>query len=156
MRNKILTAIALATTVAAGAFAGYKIATDDELRGRLLRGAQDIVDTSKKKMDVMTEDVAMRTAQVTKNPKINQDWVNHQWENVGFQVPNNYQPFFKGSLSERQNKDPLFLAKKLLNNRSMRIGDRYETAPVAIKQPGLFDVSHETFGLVSPTRSSEP
>ena len=32
----------------------------------------------------MTEDVAMRTAQVTKNPKINQDWVNRQWENVGF------------------------------------------------------------------------
>ena len=75
MRNKILTAIALATTVAAGAFAGYKIATDADLRGRLLRGAQDIVDTSKKKMDVMTEDVAMRTAQVTKNPKINQGWV---------------------------------------------------------------------------------
>ena len=44
MRNKILTAIALVTTVAAGTFAGYKIATDDELRGRLLRGAQDIVD----------------------------------------------------------------------------------------------------------------
>ena len=81
MRNKIFTAIALATTVAAGAFAGYKIATDDELRGRLLRGAQD---TSKKKMDVMTEDVAMRTAQVTKNPKINQGWVSNQWENVGY------------------------------------------------------------------------
>lgn len=84
MKNKVLTAIALATTVAAGAFVGYKLATDDELRGRLLRGAQDIVDTSKKKMDVMTEDVAMRTAQVTKNPKINQDWVNHQWGNVGY------------------------------------------------------------------------
>ncbi|MGN8904219.1 hypothetical protein [Collinsella sp. HCP28S3_E5] len=84
MRNKVLTAVALAATVAVGAFAGYKIVTDDELRGRLLRGAQDIVDTSKKKMDVMTEDVAMRTAQMTKNPKINQDWVNHQWENVGF------------------------------------------------------------------------
>ena len=79
MRNRIITAIALATTVAAGAFAGYKIATDDELRG-----AQDIVDTSKKKMDVMTEDVAMRTAQVTKNPKINQGWVSNQWENVGY------------------------------------------------------------------------
>ena len=75
MKNKVLAAIALATTVVAGAFAGYKLATDDELRGRLLRGAQDIVDTSKKKMDVMTEDVAMRTAQVTKNPKINQDWL---------------------------------------------------------------------------------
>lgn len=84
MKNKVLTALALAETVAVGAFVGFKIATDDELRGRLLRGAQDIVDTSKKKMDVMTEDVAMRTAQVTKNPKINQDWVNHQWENVGF------------------------------------------------------------------------
>lgn len=84
MKNKFLTVIALVTTVAAGAFAGYKIATDEELRGRLLHGAQDIVDTSKKKMDVMTEDVAIRTAQVTKNPKINQDWVNYQWENVGY------------------------------------------------------------------------
>ena len=84
MKNKVLAIVALATTVVAGAFAGYKLATDDELRGRLLRGARDIVVTSKKKMDVMTEDVAMRTAQVTKNPKINQDWVNHQWENVGY------------------------------------------------------------------------
>lgn len=84
MRNKVLTAVAMAATVAVGAFVGYKVVTDEELRGRLLRGAQDIVDTSKKKMDVMTEDVAMRTAQVTKNPKVNQDWVNRQWENVGF------------------------------------------------------------------------
>ena len=84
MKNKVLTALALAATIAVGAFASFKVATDNELRGRLLRGAQDIVDTSKKKMNVMTEDVAMRTAQVTKNPKINQEWVNHQWENVGF------------------------------------------------------------------------
>lgn len=84
MKNKVLAVVALATTVVTGAFAGYKLATDDELRGRLLRGAQDIVDTSKKKMDVMTEDVALRTAQVTKNPKINQEWANHQWENVGY------------------------------------------------------------------------
>ena len=84
MKNKVMTALALAATVAVGAFAGYKVTTNDELRGRLLRGVRDIVDTSKKKMDVMTEDVAMRTAQVTKNPKINQEWVNHQWENVGF------------------------------------------------------------------------
>ena len=62
----------------------------------------------------------------------------------------------KGSLSERQNRDPQVLAKKLLSKRAMHISDRYETAPVAIKQPGLFDVSHETFGLLSPRRSSEP
>ena len=84
MRNKVLTAITMAATVAVGAFVGYKVVTDEELRGRLLRGAQDIANTSKKKMDVMTEDVAMRTAQVTKNPKINQGWVSNQWENVGY------------------------------------------------------------------------
>ena len=38
MKNKVLAIVALATTVVAGAFAGYKLATDDELRGRLLRG----------------------------------------------------------------------------------------------------------------------
>lgn len=37
----------------------------------------------------------------------------------------------------------------------MQMDDEYETAPVAIKQPGLSNVSHETFGLVAPTRSSE-
>ena len=37
----------------------------------------------------------------------------------------------------------------------MQIIDKYETAPVAIKRPGLSDVSHETFGLVAPTHSSE-
>ncbi len=37
----------------------------------------------------------------------------------------------------------------------MQIIDEYETAPVVIKQPGLSGVSHETFGLVAPTRSSE-
>ena len=30
----------------------------------------------------MTEDVAVRTAQMTKNPKINQDWVKNQWESI--------------------------------------------------------------------------
>ena len=84
IRNKLVAAVALAATVAVSAVAGYKLATDGELRGRLLRGAKDFADISRKKMDVMTEDVAMKTAQVTKNPKINQDWVEHQWESVGY------------------------------------------------------------------------
>ena len=84
MKNKFFALAGLALTVAAGAFAGYKVATDTELQGRLLRGAKDFVDTSKKKMDVMTEDVAMRTAQMTKNPKINQEWVSNQWDKVGY------------------------------------------------------------------------
>lgn len=84
MKNKVISALGFAMTVAAGAFAGYKVATDKELQGRLLRGARDFVDTSKKKMDDMTEDMAMRTAQVTKNPKINQEWVANQWDKVGY------------------------------------------------------------------------
>lgn len=83
MKNKIISIVALAAVSAAAAFAGYKVATDDEFRFKLLQGAKDVVDTSKKKMDVMTEDVALKTAQVTKNPKINQEWVENQWEKAG-------------------------------------------------------------------------
>lgn len=32
----------------------------------------------------MTEDVAVRTAKMTKNPKINQEWVSNQWESIGY------------------------------------------------------------------------
>lgn len=84
MRNKVLGAIAFAVCVAAGSFAGYKIATDDKLRAKLMRGAKDVYETSKKKVDVMTEDVALRTAQVTRNPQINQEWVAKQWESLGY------------------------------------------------------------------------
>ena len=41
MRNRILTAIALATTVAAGAIAGIKIAADEEHRGTLNSSEQE-------------------------------------------------------------------------------------------------------------------
>lgn len=76
--------VALGATIALGAFVGYKIATNPELRARLSRSAVDAYQTSKKKIVDMSEDVAVRTAQMTKNPKINQDWVAHQWESVGY------------------------------------------------------------------------
>lgn len=31
----------------------------------------------------MSEDVAIRTAKLTKNPKVNQDFVEKQWEAIG-------------------------------------------------------------------------
>ena len=83
MKSRIISAIIAGAAVAAGAFVGYKLATDSELRGRLTRGAKDVYQTSKKKVGDMTEDVAVRTAQMTKNPKINQDWVKNQWESMG-------------------------------------------------------------------------
>lgn len=84
MKSRIIAGIVAGCAVAAGAFVGYKLATDQELRGRLSRGAKDMYQTSKKKVGDMTEDVAMRTAQMTKNPKINQEWVNNQWESLGY------------------------------------------------------------------------
>lgn len=82
--KKIGMLVALAGTVAAGALFGYKVATDEAFRGRLTRGAQDVYDASKKKFNVVTEDVALKTAQMTKNPKVNQDWVSNQWESIGY------------------------------------------------------------------------
>lgn len=84
MGKKLFGLIALGATIAAGAFAGYKVATDDELRQKLLRGAQDVFETSKKAVTEMSEDVTLKTAKMTKNPKINQDWVENQWESIGY------------------------------------------------------------------------
>lgn len=68
--------------VAAGSFLGYKVATNDELRGKIIRNAQDVLKLTKK-IDTMSEDVAIRTAKLTKNPKVNQDYVEKQWEAIG-------------------------------------------------------------------------
>lgn len=68
--------------VAAGSFLGYKVATNDELRGKIVRNAQDVLKLTKK-IDTMSEDVAIRTAKLTKNPKVNQDYVEKQWEAIG-------------------------------------------------------------------------
>lgn len=84
MGNKIIAASISLVAIAAGAFVGYKLATDAELRGRLTRGARDVYQTSKKRVGDMTEDVAVRTAKMTKNPKINQEWVSNQWESIGY------------------------------------------------------------------------
>ena len=84
MRNKIIAASISLVAIVAGAFVGYKLATDAELRGRLTRGARDVYQTSKKRVGDMTEDVAVRTAKMTKNPKINQEWVSNQWKSIGY------------------------------------------------------------------------
>lgn len=82
--RKIFGAIAIALTVGVGAAAGYKLATDDELRGRISRNIHDVFNTSKQRVGEMTEEVAVRTAKMTKNPKITQDWVAKQWDTLGY------------------------------------------------------------------------
>ena len=82
--KKVLGYLGLGAIVVAGTFFGYKIASDQEFRGRLTRGARDMYKESKKKVDSVTEDVALKTAQMTKNPKFNQYWVSNQWDMIGY------------------------------------------------------------------------
>lgn len=80
--KKYIGIIIAGVAVAAGSFLGYKVATNDELRGMIVRNAQDVLKLTKK-IDTMSEDVAIRTAKLTKNPKVNQDYVEKQWEAIG-------------------------------------------------------------------------
>ena len=80
--KKYIGIIIAGVAVAAGSFLGYKVATNDELRGKIIRNAQDVLRLTKK-IDTMSEDVAIRTAKLTKNPKVNQDYVEKQWEAIG-------------------------------------------------------------------------
>lgn len=79
--RKYIGIIIAGVAVAAGSFLGYKVATNDELRGKIVRNAQDVLKLTKK-IDTMSEDVAIRTAKLTKNPKVNQDYVEKQWEAI--------------------------------------------------------------------------
>lgn len=67
--------------VACGAAAGYAIATNSELRTAIESLTHGMLKRSK---DRMSEEVALHTAQVTRNPKFNQDWVANQWESIGY------------------------------------------------------------------------
>lgn len=70
--------------VGLGAVVGFIVVTRPESIERMKNSATDIFSTSKKKVDEMSEEVALRTARLTKNPQVNQDWVERQWESIGY------------------------------------------------------------------------
>lgn len=82
--QKVASLVATGIGIAAGTYFGYKILSDSDRRDRIVRSVADVFETSRKKAKVMSEDIALRTAQMTKNPKVNQDWVAQQWESVGY------------------------------------------------------------------------
>lgn len=70
--------------VGLGAVVGFIVVTRPESIERMKNGVTDIFSTSKKKVDEMSEEAALRTARLTKNPQVNQDWVERQWESIGY------------------------------------------------------------------------
>lgn len=70
----------LGAVVAAGSFVGYKVATDPELREKIKEKVSGAFAVSKEQLSGMSEDVAVKRAQLTRNPQINRDWVENQWE----------------------------------------------------------------------------
>lgn len=70
--------------VGLGAVVGFIVVTRPESIERMKNGVTDIFSTSKKKVDEMSEEVALRTARLNKNPQVNQDWVERQWESIGY------------------------------------------------------------------------
>lgn len=84
LNNKIVSACLLGIGITVGSYIGYQLLNNPVKREQIIRSFQDIFDTSKRKVMAMSEDIAIKTAQMTNNPKVNQDWVAQQWENVGY------------------------------------------------------------------------
>ena len=82
--KKATRALLVLGSVALGAVAGYVVIarTDlgDELRDRFVKATE----ASRQKVEEMTVEVAIKTAKVTNNPKITQDWGARQWDNLGY------------------------------------------------------------------------
>lgn len=77
-------ALIFATSIVAGLGIGLYLVNKTEL-GSVIKGkVEQLNPISHDAMQTMSEEVAMRTAQATHNPKINQAWVERQWEDLGY------------------------------------------------------------------------
>lgn len=82
-KSRVAQFTALGIAVAAGAFVGFTVVTNNELRTKLIVGVKKLFKETKSKAEVVSEEVALRTAKLTNNPKVNQDWVSNQWDSIG-------------------------------------------------------------------------
>lgn len=81
--NKACKVAATVLALGIGAVVGFSVVSKPESLNRVKRSMSEIMSTSRKKVDGMSEEVALRTARLTKNPQVNQDWVEKQWESIG-------------------------------------------------------------------------
>ncbi|QWT17595.1 hypothetical protein KPC83_07125 [Collinsella sp. zg1085] len=68
--------------IAVGSYVGYRVMKEPELISELTKGLTAKVRESRQKLETMSEDAVVRTAQLTRNPQITQDWVEKQWDNL--------------------------------------------------------------------------
>lgn len=71
-----------ASAVASAGIAILIVMNKEKLQEKFLEFKNDFTAVSRNRMDEMTEEVAMKTAKLTHNPKINQEWVEHQWDMI--------------------------------------------------------------------------
>ena len=76
----ILTACTVAVGFAAGVYVVSKTEPGVSIKGKL----DQLNPVSRDAMVMVSEEVALRTAKVTRNPQINQSWVEKQWEQIGY------------------------------------------------------------------------
>lgn len=82
--KKPIKAIGIAAAMMVGAAIGYAVMTHSEVIGGMTGKLRAALRSSRDRMDDVSEEVALKTAQLTRNPKVNQDWVSKQWESVGY------------------------------------------------------------------------
>ena len=82
--KKPIKAIGIAAAMMVGVAIGYAVVTHSEVIGGMTEKLRAALRSSRDRMDDVSEEVALKTAQLTRNPKVNQDWVSRQWESVGY------------------------------------------------------------------------
>lgn len=80
--NKIAKVALTITALAIGGGVGFVLATKPEVREQIAHRTRGAYQATRKRVDTMSEDVALRTAKMTKNPKVNQEYVEHQWGTI--------------------------------------------------------------------------
>lgn len=74
----------LGVAVGAGVAIGYTLVTNHDLRRRITGRVHGLYETSRARVSEMSEEAALRTARLTNNPKVNQEWVAQQWDQIGY------------------------------------------------------------------------
>lgn len=82
--RRITSALKVVAVAAVAAAAGYMLLNDADVNRKAKELFQQIKKASVKSVNEMTEEAAVKAAQATKNPKINQAWVENQWKSAGF------------------------------------------------------------------------